>query len=117
MNASAFEKDLKYLWPFLDKLEAHAQTLPGPEAERVIELTRQSRHCFESIVGLLAGDALPPPEEKEAKDEALTPSDTNGEESKESGAGHPLDNHGNAQIERSHQKIAPLTVGTLIKKG
>lgn len=116
MNATAFEKDLKYLWPFLDKLEAHAKTLSGPEAERVTELTRQSRQCFESIVGLLSGESLPQPEAKGAADESLLSTDERAEESMETAPDLSSDNEGMTQTKPARSPIAPLTVGTLINQ-
>lgn len=52
-----FARDLGYLGPFLDKLEAHGRSMGGPGGDRLVALMREERQRWKEISELLAGRA------------------------------------------------------------
>lgn len=54
--SGAFARDLGYLFPFLDRLAAHAASATGSNGERLRELVEGERDRWEQIRALLSGE-------------------------------------------------------------
>lgn len=56
-GSDAFARDLGYLFPFLDRLAAHAASVTGSEGDRLRELVEGERDRWEQIRALLSAEA------------------------------------------------------------
>ena len=55
-----FDRDFGYLLPFLDKLDAHARSLPGPAGDELRRLIAEEKPRWARIRGLLEGQPAAP---------------------------------------------------------
>lgn len=68
MPEHSFAKDFNYLWPFMDKLEAHGKNLPAEKRERFTGVVKVARAQFREMLALLEGTS--PATAKENVDDA-----------------------------------------------
>lgn len=75
-----FSRDLGYLARFLDKLAAHAGTLPGERGARLAQLIAEEGERWSEISALLGGEAsvAAAPRGEPAPEEGVRPSLTVG---------------------------------------